>query len=99
MTHRQYVDYCRDLGLLPEDYEQVQYPHTYLLIWLDCRRQADPVTGRLALYLASSYEMQDAELTLALEVLEEEHERHAQEDTLREEMKAQMRDRLSMQGM
>lgn len=99
MTHYQYVQYCRGLGIPEEDYEGVQYPHTYLLIWIECRRNADSMTGRLALYMAPSYEMQDAELSLALEVLEELHEQHDKDEKMREKMREEMRDRLGSQGM
>jgi hypothetical protein len=88
MTHRQFHNFCKRRLLEPELYEGVQYPHPYLMIWLECRKQANPITGAISYPdPTKGYLEQDAELMLALEVLEELYQELEQEKDRLEKVK------------
>lgn len=82
-----------------EYYNGIPYPHAYLLIWFDCKRYANPLTGALAFYDSTvGYEGQDAHLTLALELLEEHYAAKAEEEERIKAFREQAIARLGNQG-
>lgn len=100
MSHIQYVRYCRNLGLPEEVYQEVAYPHPYILIWLECRRQANPWTGVPALPQPDKgYLEQDAELTLACSILDEVQTRREQEKERRAVMLRETQEYFSTGGL
>ena len=71
-----------------EVWKETSYPHPYLLIWLECRRQANPFTGAISYpEPEKGYLDQDAELMLAFEVLEEIQDQREEEKKRIEEIK------------
>jgi hypothetical protein len=74
----------------PSVYEAIVYPDAIILIWLECKRQANPWTGVPALpEPEKGYLDQDAELTLAFEVLDEIQAKHEEEEEKRKKLREQ----------
>lgn len=72
MSARQFVRYCQLQEMDRDIYNEVAFPHPYLLLWLECKRHANPFTGVAALpEPEKGYLDQDAELMLAFECLDE----------------------------
>lgn len=93
MSHKQYIRYCLLTEIDPLYYQQIQYPHPYLLIWLECRRHGNPLTGAASLpEPEKGWLDQDAELMLAFEILEEIQEAREEEQKKKEQMKAQVKE-------
>lgn len=91
--------YCIQHGIAEGNYNSSAYPHAYLLIWFNCKRYANPMTGALAFYDSTvGYEGQDADLTLALELLEEQYALHQAEEERIKAVQEQARERLGQQG-
>lgn len=96
MSHLAFVKYCYARGLPPDLYDAVPYPHPYLVIWMECRRAANPLTGVRSLPEPEKGVLdQDAELMLACEVLDDLMEavrtREEQQARLREEVRDRFR--------
>ncbi|SRR5579884_2403808 len=96
MSHLAFVKYCLALGLSEDLYNEVPYPHPYLVIWMECRRAANPITGQRALPEPEKGILdQDAELLLACEVLDSLMEtirlREEQQARLHEEVQERFR--------
>ena len=90
MSHLQFVRYCQRIGADPAVYERVSYPHPYIILWLECRKQANPITGAPSYPDPErGYMEQDADLMLAFEVLEELQEVQQKEEEQRRKLKEQ----------
>ncbi len=79
---------CIAQGTPREDYDGVLFPHSYIEMWIECRRHADPTTGVPALPEPHKGVLdQDAELMLAFELLEEAMGVREQEEMARQRNK------------
>src|SRR5256885_17205234 len=88
MSQIQFIRYCRLQEMEPEVYQGVPYPHPFLLLWLECRRQANPFSGATAYpEPEKGYMDQDAGLMLAFEVMEEIYDQREQAKKRGEEIR------------
>lgn len=85
MTSRQYARWCRVQGLDADIVEEI-YPHSYLILWMECRRHVstDGILGYPE--PEKGYLQQDAEVMLAFEVLEELQEKRLRVEEQRRAM-------------
>lgn len=86
--------YCQREGF-DEEIEQAEYPHPYILIWLETLRHADSMSGAPAYPdPVRGYLEQDADLMLACQVCDAYREEQSKE----EEQKKQVTTRAKEQG-
>ncbi len=74
-------------GMAPELYEELPYPHYYLTIWIQCRKEGKAAGGRIIHPLPGLWLDQDADLDLAFQVLDEVQEAREEADIAREHLK------------
>ena len=70
MSQRAYIKWCMRSGLAEEVYN-AEYPHPYIVLWLECRRHSNAMGVAMYPEPEKGYMDQDAELMLAFEVLDE----------------------------
>lgn len=84
MSHRQFYQYClaQQETIPPEAYEDVPYPHPYLVIWMECHKHPDSLSGTPSYPDPTrGWLEQDADLMLACDVLDDlQHERQQAEE-------------------
>lgn len=76
-----------------EDYLGQPYPHPYVDIWLECKRHANQYGVPLLPEPEKGVLDQDADLMLAFEVLDAFQEQQADEETRRQKLKEELRQR------
>jgi hypothetical protein len=87
------VAYCRREGLV-EEVTNAQYPHPYLILYLEACRHADPMTGAVGYpEPEKGYLDQDADLTLAFAVCDEYREEQQRIEKQREQVATALKER------
>ena len=86
LNAREYVRYCLREGF-SEDVRNAQYPHPYILLWLEAVRHGDSTNGVTAYpEPQKGYMEQDADLMLAFSVCDEFREDQQKNQERREQV-------------
>jgi predicted thioredoxin/glutaredoxin len=97
LTEYQYLRKCAHEHVDPEIYQE-PFPHPYILIWLECRRQSG-LTGVPAYPEPNKGWMeQDADLMLAFTILEEIQQERQELQRMREEARERLHAMMRQQG-